>query len=269
MRAERYGQVLRRFKARHWIAAVIILILAISGIVIQQNPHVAGVVAGKATAFSNPTPTVTANQPQTPANPVLASVTPAEPPVPVVVPREKWVLVSTRNVRLAPNTANVPLRQLNYRDKIAVGDMVKGQDPYGTGKPDWFKLPDGAFVWSEHLADADPGPKPVVETKPRSQVRLQAHQSMTKPSTKTRGNVRMSGNVNWAALRQCESSGNYRSRAPHGHYGAYQFDLPTWRSVGGKGNPADASPAEQDMRAQMLYNKRGLQPWECAWAARR
>jgi hypothetical protein len=68
----------------------------------------------------------------------------------------------------------------------------------------------------------------------------------------------------WETLRACESSGRYGVVATHGHYGAYQFDIPTWRSVGGTGLPSDASPAEQDYRALYLYRMRGWQPWECA-----
>jgi len=68
----------------------------------------------------------------------------------------------------------------------------------------------------------------------------------------------------WSVLRACESSGRYDVVATHGHYGAYQFDLSTWQSVGGTGLPSDASPAEQDYRALYLYRMRGWQPWECA-----
>ena len=66
----------------------------------------------------------------------------------------------------------------------------------------------------------------------------------------------------WAALRQCESSGNYRAVSPSGLYrGAYQFDLETWAAVGGSGDPINASPAEQDHRAQFLWSQRGASPW--------
>ncbi|WP_084175537.1 transglycosylase family protein [Actinokineospora spheciospongiae] len=68
----------------------------------------------------------------------------------------------------------------------------------------------------------------------------------------------------WARLRQCESSGRYATNTGNGYYGAYQFDLPTWRSVGGTGSPHQASPAEQDHRALYLYRMRGWQPWTCA-----
>jgi hypothetical protein len=68
----------------------------------------------------------------------------------------------------------------------------------------------------------------------------------------------------WARLRTCESSGRYDIVATNGHYGAYQFDLATWRSVGGAGYPHRASPREQDYRALYLYRMRGWQPWTCA-----
>jgi LysM repeat protein len=64
-----------------------------------------------------------------------------------------------------------------------------------------------------------------------------------------------------ANVRKRESGGNYADNTGNGYYGAYQFNLGTWRGVGGSGLPSDASPAEQDMRAQMLYNERGCSPW--------
>ena len=46
-----------------------------------------------------------------------------------------------------------------------------------------------------------------------------------------------------------------------GYYGKYQFDEGTWASVGGSGNPAEASEAEQDYRAALLYSRAGSSPW--------
>ncbi|MDT8912761.1 transglycosylase family protein [Amycolatopsis sp. PS_44_ISF1] len=70
--------------------------------------------------------------------------------------------------------------------------------------------------------------------------------------------------ASWAKLRMCESSGRYTTNTGNGYYGAYQFNLGTWRSVGGGGRPDQASPREQDYRALYLYRMRGWQPWECA-----
>lgn len=65
-----------------------------------------------------------------------------------------------------------------------------------------------------------------------------------------------------AKIRRCESGGNYSILSPSGRYrGAYQFDVATWRSVGGSGDPAAASPAEQDYRALLLLRMRGTRPW--------
>lgn len=57
-----------------------------------------------------------------------------------------------------------------------------------------------------------------------------------------------------------ESGGDYQ--ASNGtHFGKYQFDQQTWESVGGTGNPLNASHEEQDRRAAILYSRRGGQPW--------
>lgn len=67
--------------------------------------------------------------------------------------------------------------------------------------------------------------------------------------------------LNWYALAKCESGNNPRAVNPNGYYGLYQFSLPTWRGVGGKGNPTDWSSNEQTYRAKLLYNNRGSSPW--------
>lgn len=64
-----------------------------------------------------------------------------------------------------------------------------------------------------------------------------------------------------ANIRACESGGNYSADTGNGYYGAYQFSWGTWASVGGSGNPALASPAEQDMRAQMMINSGRRGEW--------
>ncbi len=68
----------------------------------------------------------------------------------------------------------------------------------------------------------------------------------------------------WYQLRMCESTNRYDINTGNGYYGAYQFDLSTWQSVGGSGYPNEASAAEQDSRALILYRQRGWSPWTCA-----
>jgi hypothetical protein len=63
------------------------------------------------------------------------------------------------------------------------------------------------------------------------------------------------------AIAQCESGGDPTADTGNGFYGKYQFTLETWQSVGGTGNPAQASEAEQDQRAAALYAQAGASPW--------
>ncbi|GAA2105246.1 MULTISPECIES: resuscitation-promoting factor [Brevibacterium] len=68
----------------------------------------------------------------------------------------------------------------------------------------------------------------------------------------------------WHKIAKCESEFNPRAVNPNGHYGLFQFKLATWQSVGGSGNPIDASPQEQFKRAKILQQKAGWGQWACA-----
>ncbi len=73
----------------------------------------------------------------------------------------------------------------------------------------------------------------------------------------------------WAALRHCESSGNYRAVSRDGRFfGAYQFWPDTWDFVARRNYPrlvgvlpSAATPQDQDRMAYRLYDERGAQPW--------
>lgn len=68
----------------------------------------------------------------------------------------------------------------------------------------------------------------------------------------------------WAALRDCEASGNYAARSSSGKYqGAYQMDRSFWVTYGGDPSisPAQASPAAQDAVAYAGFRARGRSPW--------
>jgi hypothetical protein len=63
-------------------------------------------------------------------------------------------------------------------------------------------------------------------------------------------------------IAACESGGDPTAVSADGAYrGLYQFDYGTWESVGGSGDPAAASPAEQTYRAALLYARSGSSPW--------
>ncbi|MFE6739185.1 ubiquitin-like domain-containing protein [Streptomyces tubercidicus] len=74
--------------------------------------------------------------------------------------------------------------------------------------------------------------------------------------------VRGADHLSWHALAQCEAGGRPNAVDSSGTYGGlYQFDVSTWRALGGRGRPQDASPQEQTFRAKKLYIRRGASPW--------
>lgn len=72
----------------------------------------------------------------------------------------------------------------------------------------------------------------------------------------------------WAALRNCESGGNYQAVSRSGKYrGAYQADRSFWLTYGG--DPSYARPARWEMAPTAMqdavafagYRARGARPW--------
>jgi len=64
------------------------------------------------------------------------------------------------------------------------------------------------------------------------------------------------------SIAACESGGDPTAVDSSGTYrGKYQFDMGTWASVGGSGDPAAAPESEQDYRAALLYSRSGSSPW--------
>lgn len=63
----------------------------------------------------------------------------------------------------------------------------------------------------------------------------------------------------------CESGGNYSALNPSsGAGGAYQIIPSTWEAYGGKGAPQNASKAEQDRIAALIWADSGPGAWDCA-----
>jgi resuscitation-promoting factor RpfC len=67
--------------------------------------------------------------------------------------------------------------------------------------------------------------------------------------------------VNWDAIAQCESGGNWSTNTGNGAYGGLQFKQATWSANGGVGNPATASRAEQIRVAENVLQTQGLGAW--------
>ena len=67
----------------------------------------------------------------------------------------------------------------------------------------------------------------------------------------------------WYSIVECES--NFNPKASNGtHFGLFQFLPSTWQSMGGSGNPSDASPQEQFQRAKKLQAQEGWSQWQCS-----
>ena len=63
--------------------------------------------------------------------------------------------------------------------------------------------------------------------------------------------------VNWDAVAQCESGGNWAINTGNGYYGGLQFNLGTWQSYGGTGLPSEASRETQIAIATKLRDASG------------
>jgi Transglycosylase-like domain len=65
-----------------------------------------------------------------------------------------------------------------------------------------------------------------------------------------------------AAIAACESAGNAQAIGGGGLYrGMFQMTYSAWQSVGGQGDPAAASVAEQVRRGAALYAQAGPSQW--------
>lgn len=122
---------------------------------------------------------------------------------------------------------------------------------------------------NEHEPPPPPPPPPqAAVSRPTTEEPIVAPKSVTTvplalnaPTTTARVVTQSSLGGVWACIRQHESGGNYATNTGNGYYGAYQFALATWQSLGGTGLPSAASPAVQDAMAQKLQARSGWGQW--------
>jgi resuscitation-promoting factor RpfA len=67
--------------------------------------------------------------------------------------------------------------------------------------------------------------------------------------------------VNWDAIAECESGGDWGISTGNGYYGGLQFSQSTWEANGGSGNPANASKSEQIRVAENTLDSQGIGAW--------
>ena len=67
--------------------------------------------------------------------------------------------------------------------------------------------------------------------------------------------------VNWDAVAECESGGNWSTSTGNGFSGGLQFTPSTWAAYGGSGDASTASKAEQIRVAENVLDGQGIGAW--------
>jgi hypothetical protein len=67
--------------------------------------------------------------------------------------------------------------------------------------------------------------------------------------------------VDWDAIAQCESSGNWHANTGNGYYGGLQFTLHTWHGYGGRGVPNHHTREQQIAVAERVLAGQGIGAW--------
>ena len=99
-----------------------------------------------------------------------------------------------------------------------------------------------------------------VLSEPKSEVENYGTKSKPAPPPVSSG----SGGLNWDAVANCESGGNWSINTGNGYYGGLQFDSGTWLSNGGGAYAPRADLASRDQQiavANRIYASRGSSPW--------
>lgn len=73
--------------------------------------------------------------------------------------------------------------------------------------------------------------------------------------------VAYADSVNWDAVAECESGGNWQANTGNGFYGGLQFKQSTWNENGGVGSPAQASREQQIAVANRVLATQGPEAW--------
>lgn len=80
-------------------------------------------------------------------------------------------------------------------------------------------------------------------------------------STAPTAGVASADDVNWEAIAQCESGGNWSASTGNGYYGGLQISQATWDEYGGIGSPAAASPQQQVEVGERIMAYQGPSAW--------
>lgn len=111
-----------------------------------------------------------------------------------------------------------------------------------------------------------------VAPKATKRATVQATPKKAAVATRSTASPAMNRQGMWEKIAQCESTGNWSIASGNGYYGGLQFNHQAWVDAGGLKygyNANMATKAQQIEIANNLYASRGLQPWQCGWAASR
>ncbi|WP_343599928.1 transglycosylase family protein [Mycobacterium sp.] len=73
--------------------------------------------------------------------------------------------------------------------------------------------------------------------------------------------VTYTDSVDWNAVAECESGGNWSADTGNGFYGGLQFKQSTWDENGGVGSPAQATRDQQIAVANRVLRTQGPAAW--------
>jgi resuscitation-promoting factor RpfA len=102
--------------------------------------------------------------------------------------------------------------------------------------------------------------KSTVATRTIARVAL-AGLAVGAPLALAAGPAQAEGSVNWDAVAQCESGGNWNTNTGNGYYGGLQFTPGTWKANGGTGSAHNASREEQIRVAENVLKTQGIGAW--------
>ena len=168
----------------------------------------------------------------------------------------------------AVNASAAPLDAEESEPAVAASAEAPPADDFNPGGFDQ------ALVAATHDAEAQAQWVAAAKAAEAAAAEEAARQAAAEAAERTAAAARYQGRGGpsegqWAALRNCESSGNYGAVSSSGAYrGAYQFSQATWNSVASRHHPhlvgvdpAAAAPADQDAQARALYAMSGRGQW--------
>jgi hypothetical protein len=173
-----------------------------------------------------------------------------------VAPSASFTFSATRSK--GPLISGAPIRLTRSSRLIA-----RGHSPVQAPGPQ--SLPQVTLI--DFVAPASPALPPAPATAAAAVLSVTAVPAAASSAPPPAPAVRASGASGasaggvWACIRSRESGGNYATNTGNGYYGAYQFLLSTWRSLGGTGLPSQAPPPVQDAMAQKLQRRSGWGQW--------